>query len=349
MDEKQKKALELLKKEVSKIENQENKWVAMDTSESWAWAEFIDTGLSNSILTKVRDEVSVFSKMPAPIMMPTSTFEIPMEWVDPIFSYTQENTAGPGTEYWATTAWSDKLSLTARKLSAIIYLSWELDEDSIIAIRPYIEDKLSKAMVETIDKLLINGDMTTTATWNVNSDDWAPTSWLYYLSQDWFRKSAIQNSKTVNAWTLDSADFRNTRKKMGRKWLNPEKLLWIFGPDVYYQLLNMSQVETIEKFGGSATMVNGVLKYIDGIELMTNWDMPLTEADGKCSATSANNTLWTWILVYKPDIITWFRRQLKINVEYLPGLDQFRISAHIRFAQKVKEADSVAALINVTV
>jgi len=32
---------------------------------------------------------------------------------------------------------------------------------------------------------------------------------------------------TVNAGTLDSTDFRATRKLMGKKGLNPNKLLWI--------------------------------------------------------------------------------------------------------------------------
>jgi hypothetical protein len=67
------------------------------------------------------------------------------------------------------------------------------------------------------------------------------------------------------------------------------------------------------------------------------------------STTAGNNTLGTAILVFKEDIITWFKRELRTNVEYLPQLDQFRITAHTRFALTIKDTDSCSALINVTV
>ena len=339
--------LALIKKTLN--ESVESKGVAMDTAESWAGEDFIDTGMATTVLQKVRDADSLLSKLPTPFNMPTATWEIPTEWADPTFYATSENTAWPWTEYTASNAWTGNITLSAKKLTAITYLSGELDEDSIVAIRPYVEQKLAKAYIETLDKSIINGDTVTAATWNVNSDDGAPTAWLYYLHFDGLRKSAITNSKTVNAGTLDSTDFRAARKLLGRKWLNPSELLWILSTDVYFKVLGLSQVETIEKFGGAATIVNGVLKAIDGIEVITNWDVPNTEADGKVSVTPWNNTLGTAILAYKADIITWFKREHKTTVEYVPQLDQFRITAHTRFALKIRDTDSVAALINVTV
>jgi HK97 family phage major capsid protein len=66
--------------------------------------------------------------------------------------------------------------LVAKKFTAITYLSGELDEDSIISIRPYIEGKIAKAYVELLDKVMINGDTTSGATGNVNLDDATPTA-----------------------------------------------------------------------------------------------------------------------------------------------------------------------------
>jgi len=322
---------------------------AMDTAESGAGADFIDTGMASTVLQKVRDAQSVLSKLPTPITMPTGTFEIPTEGADPTFYGTSENTAGPGTEYTSSNAGTGSITLTSKKFTAITYLSGELDEDSIVSIRPFVEGKIAAAYVELLDKVMINGDTTTAATGNVNLDDAAPTAGTYYLQLNGMRKAAIDNSKTVNAGTLDSTDFRAARKLLGRKGLNPQKLLWILSADVYYKLLGLTQVETIEKFGTAATFVNGTLSAIDGIEVVTNWDTPNTEADGKVSTTAGNNTLGTAVLVYRDDIITGFKRELKTNVEYLPNLDQFRISAHTRFAMTIKDTDSVASLINVTI
>ena len=338
--------LELLKKALNGIEM---KGDAMDTAESGAGSDYIDTGMASTVLQKVRDAQSVLSKLPTPLVMPTASWVVPTEWADPTFYATSENTAGPGTEYTSSNAGTGSITLVSKKFSAVTYLSGELDEDSIVSIRPYVEGKIANAYTELLDKVMINGDTTTAATWNVNLDDAAPTAGTYYLHMNGFRKAAIDNSKTVNAGTLDSTDFRAARKLLGKKGLNPDKLLWILGSDVYYKLLGLTQVETIEKFGTAATFVNGRLATVDGIEVVTNGDVPLTEADGKVSTTAGNNTLGTAILVYRDDIITGFKRELKTNVEYLPQVDQFRISAHTRFAMKIKDTDSCASLINVTV
>jgi len=339
--------LELLQKTINW--EMEVKWVAMDTAEIANGKEFVDTWMASTVLQKVRDANTVLSRLPAPFSMPTASWIIPTEWVDPIFYATWENTAWPWSEYTASNAGTGSITLVSKKLSAVTYLSWELDEDSITAIRPYVEDKIAKAYAETLDKSIINGDTVTAATWNVNSDDGAPTAWTYYLHFDWLRKSAITNAKTVNAGTLELVDFRAARKLMWRKWLDPSKLLWILWADVYYKLLGLTPVETIEKFGSAATVVNGVIKMIDWVEIVVNWDVPLTEADWKVSVTPGNNTLWTAVLVYKEDVITWFKRELRTNVEYLPQFDQFRITAHTRFALTIRDTDSCSALINITV
>lgn len=323
--------------------------VSMDTAESGAGADFIDTGMASTVLQNVRDAQSVLSKLPTPISMPTASFDIPTEWADPTFYGSSEQTAGPWTEWTSSNAGTGSITLVSKKFTAITYLSWELDEDSIVSIRPYVEGKISKAYIELLDKVMINGDTTTGATGNVNLDDATPTAGTYYLQMDGMRKAAIDNSKTLNAGTLDSTDFRSARKLLGRKGLNPSKLLWILSADVYYKLLGLTQVETIEKFGTAATFVNGTLSAIDWIEVVTNGDVPNTEADWKVSTTGGNNTLGTAILVYKDDIITGFKRELKTNVEYLPANDQFRISAHTRFAMTIKATDSVASLINITI
>ena len=327
----------------------EVKWDAMDTAEAGAGAEFIDTGMATTVLQKVRDAQTLLSKLPTPITMPTASYELPTEWADPIFYGSSEQTAGPWTEWAASNGGTGKITLVSKKFTAITYLSGELDEDSIVSIRPYVEQKIAKAYIELLDKTIINWDTVTASTGNVNSDDWAPTAWTYYLQMDGLRKAAITNSKTVNAGTLDSTDFRAARKLMWRKGLNPNELLWILSADVYYKLLGLTQVETIEKFGTAATFVNGTLSAVDWIEVITNGDTPNTEADWKVSTTPGNNTLGTAVLVYKQDIITGFKRELKTNVEYLPNLDQFRISAHTRFALTIKDTDSVASLINVTI
>ena len=63
------------------------------------------------------------------------------------------------------------------------------------------------------------------------------------------------------------------------------------------------------KVWGRATVVNGTLSAIDGIEVLPTSLISNAEADGKMSSvTPANNTLGRALLVYKPDLIHGFKR-----------------------------------------
>jgi hypothetical protein len=280
--------------------------------------------------------------------MPTATYTIPVEGTDPTWIATSENANVTGTAVTTSKAGTEDLVLTAKKYSTSVYASGELDEDSIVNIRSYLGEKMSKSYAELLDSVRYNGDIVTAATGNVNSDDGAPTAGLYYLHQDGLIKSAITNSKTTNAGALDLADIRSLRKSLGIKGANPSDLLLVVPIDVYYKLLGLGQAETVEKFGNRATVVNGVLTAIDGIEVITSSLIGNAKANGKISTTPANNTTGRLLLVYKPDLIHGFKRDLQVFTEYLPEYDQFRFTGHARYAVKVKGTDSVAMGINIT-
>ena len=322
---------------------------ANHTTNTNAGAEFVDTQLSSNILGLLRERENFSSKFPAPIDMPTSTYTLPIEGGDPVFNYTGENTDVPGTEYANSKVGTDDITLVAKKFTAITYLSGELDEDGIVNMRSYVENKMAKAYGEVLDKILINGDTVTAATGNVNSDDGAPTAGSYYLAMDGLRKKAITDGNAVNAGALDLADIRGARGKLGNRGLNPNELVFGVGTDVYYKLLALTQAETVEKFGGAATVVNGTLSAIDGIEVVPTGFLAKTEADGKISVTPASNTVGQALLVYKEDVIRGFKRNIKTFVEYIPKTDQYRITAHFRYAQTLRATDSVASLINITI
>jgi HK97 family phage major capsid protein len=55
-------------------------------------------------------------------------------------------------------------TMTAQKLSASVYLSGELDDDSIVNIRKYVEDMLVEQSRTTLDNIVVNGDTETGAT-----------------------------------------------------------------------------------------------------------------------------------------------------------------------------------------
>jgi len=330
--------LAMLKNSIAWVETRANE--SMSTGQDGYGQDFVPSDLASTVLASVRDANTIVSRLNAPIVMPTSTYTMPVEWSDNTWYATSEN---------ANVAGTDEVVLVAKKYSTSVYASGELDDDSIVNINTFLGDKFAKSYKELLDGVVVNGDVVTASTGNVNSDDGAPTAGTYYLHQDGLVKTAITNSATVNAGALDLADIRGMRKLLGLKWIDPSDLLLIPSTDVYYKLLWLGQAETVEKFGGRATVVNGTLSAIDGIEVLPTSLLGNAEADGKISTTSSNNTTGRMLLVYKPDLIHGFKRGLQVFTEYLPEYDQFRFTGHVRYALKIKSTDSVACAINVTI
>ena len=322
---------------------------AMHTDNTGNGKEFVPSDLASQVINSIRNSDTFMSKLSAPIVMPTPIYTLPIEGWDPTRYATNEQGDVPANAVTTSKAGTGAITLTAKKYSTSVYASSELDEDSIVNIKSYLAEKFSKSYIELLDNIRYNGDTETGATGNVNSDDWAPTAGSYFLHQDGLVKRAIANTKTLNVGSLSLSTIRSMRQMMWLKGAKPSELILVPTLDVYYNMLNMTQAETMEKFWGRATVTNGVLTAIDGIEVMPTSLLANAEADGKISTTPANNVKGRILLVYKPDLMHGFRRNLNIYTEFLPHLDQFRFTGHFRYATQVKDTDNTVLGINVTV
>jgi hypothetical protein len=79
----------------------------------------------------------------------------------------------------------------------------------------------------------------------------------------------------------------------------------------------------------------------------------MAEADGKVSATAANNTKWSFGVVYKPAVQYWFGQPLEIDAFKVPG-KWVDLVATMEFGFAIANSvaglgATVAAWINVTV
>jgi HK97 family phage major capsid protein len=189
-----------------------------------------------------------------------------------------------------------KITLNANEMKITIYYSDTLLEDSVVAMAEYVMSEIADAYETSIHEVLLNGDTATGANTNINIID-ANTSALPdgdktdLLSANGIRKLAFTNSATVDAGgNLAVENIRSARAKMGVKGLDPSKLRLVPDMQTYQDLLNLTEVETIEKFGASATITNGTLSAIDGIKIVNREEMLRATANGKISATPANNT-----------------------------------------------------------
>lgn len=207
---------------------------------------------------------------------------------------------------------------------------------------------LSKTSARTIEDCIINGDSETGATSNVNSDDQAPATTFgsaqyHSLKIDHgLRESAINNSKTVDVSAFDSDDMITVQNLLSSQYLeDPSQLLWLFEP----KTKNVAMTDDAFKLAvnNSRPAVEGGLPAPWGTELLVSSLVPTTEADGKVSATPANNTKGQFICFYKPAVRWGFGKELNIESTRVAGFG-YTLTATMRFGFVILDAANVVAV-----
>lgn len=292
---------------------------AMDTSSN---ANHIPTDMAAMLWDDIFLASRVAGAMQT-VTMPTNPFDIPTGLGQPTWR--------KGTQNTATTASNTsvgKVTLTATELVTEQGWSYTLDEDSIIALMPSVRARLAQSGAEIIDDFALNADSTNAATGNINLDDADPSDDAYYLSdgQDGVRHLWIvdNTSQGVNAGgdALTDADITSLLVKLGKYAVDPAQNVMVCDVSTYLNgfLATGSgkpgeYVSTIDKFGPSAIIATGQIAAYRGIPIVISASHRLTEADGKLSTTTGNNTLGSISVMNRRMWYAGFRRNLLVEVD----------------------------------
>lgn len=301
----------------------------------------------------------------APLMrvveMPSEPYELPVEGADPTVYYVSETTAesqltlaGSGSAIPDSKVGSSKVTLSAKKFALRVGFSAELTEDSIIPVLGMYREQALRAMADTIDYVILNGDTETGATGNINSDDSAPTTGDRYLAFNGLRKTPLVTTTANGADNSGAAPtlsaLRSVRFLMAGKYsVNPRNLAWIVDAGTYGKLLNMDEFITMDKAGSAATAMTGQIGMVDGAPIFVSAEMGLTESDGKISATASNNTLGQAVCIYRPGWVVGYRRRVAASVDWLPYYDSYQMTMTVRLALAQLDTDVASALYNIGV
>lgn len=252
----------------------------------------------------------------------------------------------------ATNVNTGNLTLTPAKLSALLFWTGELNDQSLVAQAPFYREEFVKSGREVIDELLISGDETTTS---ANISDYGnaaiSTAWRL-LTFDGLRHMAIAASNNASVAALTAEDFLALKKLMGTNGkyaLQPGKLVWIMDPAVYYKALALGEAITMDKAGGYATFQNGVIERIFGSPVIASDQFAATDSSGYINNTGGSNTLGS-ILCVRPDqmVIGWGRR-MTVEVQRVARADAYEIVAHMMIDFGTATTDAAALGYNVTV
>jgi len=316
---------------------------ALDTVTPGSGDEFVPTGMAAELwqdmflAAKVASTISV-------IPMPTDPFDIPLGWVTGAWRKGTQNTAI--TPQNATTA---KATLTSTEQVYEVDWSYDLDEDSIIAVLPSLRASLVADGAEQIDRFILNADSTDANTGNINSDDANPPDDSYYLSngQDGIRHLFLVDNTAqgvaLNTTLTDSLTLAGLGR-MGRYGANVGQLAMAMDAKTYIGMLGLPNVATMDKFGPNATILSGELAKYANIPLIVTGAMAETDTDGKYTTTSpATNDVYGTIAIYhRNDWRVGFRRQLLIEMDRLIQKRQFVMVASFRIAVACRGVRSTA-------
>ena len=292
------------------------------------------------------------------IEMPSNPFELPIEGTDPSVYFVPETsdesqlTLGSGNPIPDSKIGTGKVQLAAKKLALRVGFTAELVEDSIVPVLNIYREQAMRALADSIDYLLLNGDTTSSATGNINSDHTTPTATDRYLAFDGLRHLPLVTT-TANAINMSNAaptlaKMRETRFAMATRYsAKPSELAWIVDGGTYAALLSISEFLTMDKAGPLATAQTGQIGFVDGIPVFVSAEMPLTEADGKVGG--GTNDRGQAVCVYRPGWFVGYRRRVAVSVDYLPYYDSYQMTATVRVAFANFDDDVASVLYNVAV
>ena len=238
-------------------------------------------------------------------------------------------------------AGSNRVLVTAKKMLINQIWTYELEEDAIIPFLPFLRAELAASLAFYSDSVILNGDTTNAATGNINSDDADPADTKFYLAFDGIRHVGLVDN-TANgvdcAGALSLAKLASLKGKMIDStylidWGHPVRssdLVFVCDPQTADRLAQLDQVVTVDKFGPQAGVLNGQVGNILGSPVISTMAMGLTEADGKISATAANNTKGQLVAFNRNAFKVGLKGGLSIELERMPGMQQSRLVAGFR-------------------
>lgn len=246
-------------------------------------------------------------------------------------------------------------SIDVAKLSAVLWWTNELSEDSAIAIAPEAQRKLQTTAVEQIENIMVNGDTDLSATTNINDIAGTPTASpaqpAFTLLNGLIKKALVTYAGTSAydaSGTISDEIFLQLMLLMDKKHRrNRDRLMFLTDSDSLIAFSNLATLKTRDVFSG-ATLEEGVINKIWRINLAETAEMELANTAGKIDLdTPANNTRGRLLLIRPDRWASRWKRRLTTAVTYDDLRDTYRVTAHMRWGLQVRDSNGVKIAYNI--
>lgn len=227
-----------------------------------------ETEVSMNMENEVRRRLVMAPLMRA-VAMQTNVMKIPVNPEAGTATWVQNSEFGTTNSAGAAqTHQLKEITLSAYKVATREYLALEEEEDSMLVLLPVVRDAMIRRVARAVDKAMINGAGTAT---------------------DPVQGVALFD--TTSAVTVDSsaavtvANLRALRKDLGAWGLDPSELVYVVNTEVYYNLLDDTTFQTVDKVGDRATLLTGQIGSIGNTPVVVSGEFPAI-AEGAATAST---------------------------------------------------------------
>lgn len=214
-------------------------------------------------------------------------------------------TASPGA---AQTHQLKEITLSAYKVATMEYLAYEEEEDSLIILLPIIRDAMVRRVARAVDKAFALGA-------GSGAD---PVKGIALFD-------ATSAVTVTNTGTVTTANLRALRKDLGAWGLDPADLTFVVSTDTYYDLLDDTAFQTMDKVGAAATVLTG--------QIGTLGNTPVLVSDtlhAKTTGSSSTTTNIGAICIAPANFIAGSQRGLRFDTQDLVETQRKVLVASLR-------------------
>jgi len=200
------------------------------------------------------------------IQMPTNVFEIPLMTARSNFGVVSENASI--TDHGPT---FKNVNLTSKKFAGRADYSYELDDDSVIAILPMLQEQLAKGASDALEfNMLSSGFVTKTSATPAVVD--TVTSFDKSLLQ--CQATQVTQDTSTAVFSAVTGSIASARGKMGNAGIDQRNLVLCLTPKAYGEFVGDSSLITFDKLGDQATLLTGSVGQVFGINVIVSDNFP---------------------------------------------------------------------------
>lgn len=346
--------------------------------------EWVGKLYSTDLWESVRQGSELISRMTAKGMMErqipfgTASDVIPLEGADPTWRVAPELSATDGTigapksKIQSKSIGTSNKELTVKKIGAVVTLSGEQEEDSVIQVIPQIRSQMEISAIEMIERVMLNGDTNvalpvspfTSSPYNLNyyhstpaavpADDYG--SYPDYTLLNGLIKTALITGSATQAYagsTIDEDLIITLMKKLGtngRYAAALDRCMIVMDNMTYFSMLKAPILKGSDTYAISPTVTNGEVKYLYGIDVYRSGQMDLAKSTGYIDIETAGNNTKGRMLLVRPDqwAMGW-KRQVTTETNRIARADATEIVAWMRWGVAYRDSLSVSVAYNLTV